>query len=615
MGSSRPAASLPAVRNASIAGVALLGPEESPRRPVVLIGSHDDDASRGDRASSPFPVLSGAPARAATPPAAGPPATWTQADLAEPSNRSRLLSEYFLPPVSQLGRLLRGRCPNRARTSSAAATHAQSLSSGLAHRASHVASHLPPSAIGRILDRKSRGSSGQVGQSSRLRLATDAIKESGGKDGSSLLPKMTTLANFADFAAAGGFPDEHGNPHFPVDIFSVQIGDALVAEYLRWERARGYKEGSKGLAVQALTNLRFARDHLGLDAPDLTSDLVSAAAQPSVDYEAGEEVPRAKGSGTIPLRLVAGQEQLANTRNGRGPEDLSLPAFIWVCLRIIALVFGLRGMEMRSARIEPDEEDIRYIKLSFHPKGEVQKPRIIAWRWAFGVMGEFLWWPAIRTILLGLSTLEPSFQQPGKPKVAGNVLKASRLAPGLAPPSSTAWLLVTTISPFGLSPEIQTELGIQKHSAHGTIADVIGVYGGELCFDVILDALASGHWIPSSGSTGAGGGGRSTDDAGRRGATAARTAAAAAAQMPNRYRNGEHRGTPRVEGPRVIWSVLSLSFYSISESGLALGDIDPLQGWLSSQSWALAHKDFAYPSEPLFSTRPFASSVPLAPVT
>ena len=73
--------------------------------------------------------------------------------------------------MSQLGRLLRGRCPNRARTSSGAATHAQSLSSALTHRASHVASRLPPSAVGRILDRNSKGSSEQVGQSSRLRLA------------------------------------------------------------------------------------------------------------------------------------------------------------------------------------------------------------------------------------------------------------------------------------------------------------------------------------------------------------------------------------------------------------------------------------------------------------
>ena len=162
------------------------------------------------------------------------------------------------------------------------------------------------------------------------------------------------------------------------------------------------------------------------------------------------------------------------------------------------------------------------------------------------------------------------------PNVAGNVLTASRLAPGLAPPSS----IVTTISPFGFSREIQIRLGIKKHSAHGTISDVLGVYGGELCFDGIHDALASGHWFPSSGSTGAGGGGRSTDHAGRRSVTAARTAPAAAAVMPNRYRNGEHRGTPRVERPRVIWSVLSLSFYSISESNLALGDIDPLQGWI-----------------------------------
>jgi hypothetical protein len=155
---------------------------------------------------------------------------------------------------------------------------------------------------------------------------TSAIAESGGKDGSSLLPKLTTLANFADFAAAGGFPDAEGVSHSPIDIFSVQIGDAIVAEYLRWERARGYVEGWSGLAPQALTNLRFARDHLGLDAPDLTSDLVLSAAQLSVDHAAGESVAQPKGSGSLPLRLIAGQEQLANARGGRAPPSLPPPA-------------------------------------------------------------------------------------------------------------------------------------------------------------------------------------------------------------------------------------------------------------------------------------------------
>ena len=493
-------------------------------------------------------------------------------------------------------------------------SHATELASALAHRAKHVAGRLPPSAVARILDRRVKGSSSQVAPSSRLRLATDAIAESGGKDGSSLLPKLATLANFADFSAAGGFPDGESGPHTSVDIFSVEIGDALVAEYLRWERSRGYVEGSVGLAPQALTNLRFARDHLGLFAPDLTSDLVLSAAQMSVDHAAGEEVAQAKGAGSLPLRFVAGQEQLANSRDGRGPEGLSRPAFVWVCLRIITFIFGLRSKEVRSARLEPDEGDVRYIHLSFHPKGDPKKPRVRAWRWAFGVMGEFLWWPSVRAILLDLFTLEPNFQQPDKP-CAGNVLTANRLVGGggLAPQGSDAWLLVASIPYFGLTLGQMKELGITKHSAHGTLSDVIGVFGGELSFDIVLDALAAGHWIASSGSTGAGGGGRSVDEAGRRAATGSRAAMASAASMPNRYRNGEHRGTPRVEGPRVVWSVLSIPFYFISETGILLEDIDPLGGWSLARTWALANKGFVYPSEPPFSSPPFSSAKPLEP--
>ena len=41
-------------------------------------------------------------------------------------------------------------------------------------------------------------------------------------DGASLLPKLETLANFADFMAAGGWPPSDGGPvAAPVDIFSA----------------------------------------------------------------------------------------------------------------------------------------------------------------------------------------------------------------------------------------------------------------------------------------------------------------------------------------------------------------------------------------------------------
>ena len=212
----------------------------------------------------------------------------------------------------------------------------------------------------------------------------------------------------------------------------------------------------------------------------------------------------------MPLRLIAGQEQLANARGGRGPEGISSPAFIYVCLRIIAFIFGLRGKEMRSARLESGEDDIRYIFLSFLPKGDTKKHRVRAWRWAFGVMGEFLWWPSVRPILLPLNTLEPNFQQPDKPGCAGNVLTAFRLtSSGLSPQNSDAWLRVASLPQFGLPLAVLTKLGVTKHSAHGTLSDVIGVFGSELGFDVVLDALAAGHWIASSGSTGAGCGGSS----------------------------------------------------------------------------------------------------------
>ena len=136
-----------------------------------------------------------------------------------------------------------------------------------------MASCLPPKAISRILDGKVKGSSRQVGKQARLAQVADSLRACAGTDGSSLQPKLNTLARFADFAAAGGW----GGPS--IDIFSVEVGSSLVAAYLTYERARGFVESAVQAAPSALVNLRFAAAHMGLDAPDLKADSVEAAAR------------------------------------------------------------------------------------------------------------------------------------------------------------------------------------------------------------------------------------------------------------------------------------------------------------------------------------------------
>ena len=102
------------------------GPPWTPRRPIELIGSHGDYTSRGERDSGPFPVSSGAPARAAPPPAAGPPSTWTQADLADSAtHRRRAIVRCWLRSTSSPrclswagysgGGALTGHAPHRGR--------------------------------------------------------------------------------------------------------------------------------------------------------------------------------------------------------------------------------------------------------------------------------------------------------------------------------------------------------------------------------------------------------------------------------------------------------------------------------------------------------------------
>lgn len=593
--------------------------------PIPFLGAHRPVSPEPNQGGlQPHPPTS-APAASTSSPVsprdAGFASSGGQAVLPEPGSatapgssilssktKTDLVQSFFTPPVSALGKALRTKCP-RAPPWKEVADLSLSIRQArdLERRSSHVASCLPATALGRILDGTVKGSSASGSGSEPVTQAARVIANAGGRDGASLQSKLTTLARFADFAAVGGYLQD---PKKGLDIFAVQVPPSMAGSYCRWERARGFVEGHVGTSLAALSELRFSRDHLGLDAPDLESDVVMSEASISVDVDAGEERPDSKKAGTIPLRLQMGREACANERSGWGPPDLCAPAHVWMCARILCFLFGLRSVEQASARVEP-EDDIRYIHLSFFPKGDVKKPRIHAWRFAFGVMGPFLWWPRLKVFLSTCGTLSPRFVQSSG--VVGDVMTASSLvSSGTIPKGNNAWRGPLAFEPYGLPTEVLDSLGIQGHSEHGSLSDIITTFGVPLGFDPTVDGLIAGHWTGSSGSVSGASGPSTRANTSTRGKAC--QAAASSAAMVAAYSTGSNRDSPRVSGPETIWRVVALAYYAIRDLGLSYssdqpGYVDALTGWTAAKDWATHEKEegrpFSFAGTPPFPAPPF----------
>ena len=407
--------------------------------------------------------------------------------------------------------------------------------------------------------------------------AATAISRNAGLDGASLQGKFAVLANFADFAAAG-------TDHHPVDIFAITVSPSLAASYLDWERARGFVEGCVNPAKAALTALRYARDHLGLDAPDLESDIVVSSATQSV--EEGEEAPTPNHKGTVPLRLQASREAFANERDGLGPEGCTPVLLSWMCARIIAFIFGLRGKELRSARLVSSRCTPSRIVLSFHPKGQAAAPRVVAHRWAFGVLGPFAWWPSYLTDHGDLASILRGFRH-------HPVTNREAAFTGSLPAQSTSAIAVAVnlVPGYGISQEAHTELDLSEHSDHGSLNDVIRSFGTPLGFDVSSDTLVAGHWLGVAPTVGASGPSapRAQD---KRAALAAKREARKLA-MAAKYGNE----APEHEGPDVVWRVLRLAYFALRETGTDWRDLEPSSGWSFARTWARADSSAAPPVE------------------
>ena len=389
--------------------------------------------------------------------------------------------------------------------------------------------------------------------SASVRRPQPSLYTHAGSGGSSLQPHFSTLANLADLAEAGLL----GVSRRPIHIFEVCLGPALVSSYLDWERARGFVDGAVGASPSALSHLRFSRDHLGLDAPDLESSIVTSAAAKSLDV--GAEVPQARHRGSVPCRVQAGREACANERGGQGPADSSEVVWVWQCCRILALSFGLRGKEMRTARLEGASCTDTLISISFHPKGSPSKPRITGYRYAFGVLGPYLWWPRFRDRMSASLSLNPGFNA-GATK--GGIFRATFLKSSLVAKGSTSAVDLLSMPLYGISQEQVAQLDLSEHSDHGTLNDGICSYAArpELGMDLHTDCLIAGHWLGSAPTAGAEG--RDSVRSRTERTAAERSRLRAQAQtlaMAARYQDG----APAIAGPDVWRRFIRFSFYAI----------------------------------------------------
>ena len=493
-----------------------------------------------------------------------------------------VVASFVRPPRSELGAQLKAPPPTSSLSFEDPEQERQHHLARLCH---HAARRLPRAAISRILDGSIPGSSELLRDSERSRKAATAISAHAGSDGSSLQPHFSTLANLADLAMSGLLDVSCR----PIHIFEQQLGPALVSSYLDWERARGFVDGAVGAAPSALSHLRFARDHLGLDAPDLESSIVTSAASKSLNV--GAEVPQARHRGSIPCRVQAGREACANERGGQGPAESSEVVWVWQCCRIIALSFGLRGKEMRTARVEDASCTDTLISISFHPKGSPSKPRITAYRHAFGVLGPYLWWPRFRVRMSASLSLTPGFNA-GSTK--GGIFRATFLRSTLVAKGSTSAVDLLSMPLYGISREQVDQLDLSEHSDHGTLNDGICSYAArpELGMDVHTDCLIAGHWLGSAPTAGAEGRDSVRSRTERTAAERSRLhAQAQSLAMAARYQDG----APAIAGPDVWWRFIRFSFYAIREGGLSWQDLDPTAGWSVGRLWGVQNHSSASP--------------------
>ena len=517
--------------------------------------------------------------------------------------------ELGVSPIVEtaLGAQLRAIQPSLAAGALRGMNEAERLRFQRVRRSEWAVQCLPLPAQARIMDGKERGSSsGARPTAQRLAMVAAALADSVSGDGAALRPKMVVMADLADFMSAIG--GEH-------DIFSNRVAPVDVASFLLDVRKRAASRGNFGAAAATLSKLRFAVDHLGLNAPDLSSDIVVAqtgSAQSmaaAAAAEAGDDEPeevRTRHAGTIPLRLLAGREALSNACEGRGPQDLTHPVWVHSCSRIIAFIFGLRTKELRSAQLH-GADDERVIRISFHPKGDSENPRVYATRWAFGVLGPFRWWPAYREIMMGRRTLVPAIS-------TGRVTTSTALRDGVAATSAKIVVELNELPTYGISSAARASLDVTPHSDHGSMSDVIGYFGTPLGFDVSNDRLVAGHWLGGAPSQGAGGvaparASRSATEAARRaGADAGRRDAGRTA-MPARYAEGDNRLTEARAGREVTWRVLAVAYYALRQLDGGWQSLPDTGGWDAALSFGLRAKEAGFPTQvvgdPPFSSPPF----------
>ena len=351
-----------------------------------------------------------------------------------------------------------------------------------------MASLLPDGLAARVADGAVPGSHAQLTRPEVVRKTHDAIYKGAGPHGHNVTGPKRALASLIDMLAAR-------SPPIAVD---AELGPGVLGCYVEAEFRRAYATGSRDLAVTAVSDLRWLRDHCGLRAPDLESDVFMRWAVPAPTSAGTFREP--SPAGNLPLRLLCALEDAATRAFATAAASGVAPAPLAVYLGsiVVCTMAGRRIKEGRTATLLPARvTPAGSLMGSYHPKGAPEAPRrqfrIPVW----GVLGPFAWLTAWRGALESVqaATLFPALD-------TGSILSATAVRPWVPREGdpgkwvgeilSTPWIVQIT------DVELLASLRLRGHTLHGSLNEAIFILGTPLGFDLAADPLAVGGWKPSA---------------------------------------------------------------------------------------------------------------------
>ena len=293
---------------------------------------------------------------------------------------------YFRPMVSALGAQLRVSKERQPRGK--AVGHKTPEERDLASlwvEARHLFQCLPDQAKANISAGRAAGTEAASWNAGSGDSVLEAIAKIGGNAGKSLGAARQTLAKLADFM----FEPPPGSNLPQQLLFTGPVDVPTLTAFVRNERARGTVEKAYSAAPHALSNVRFAADHLGLVVPDTTSGTILAEAVDSPWPPSTPSGAPTRQAAPIPAAVIIRAETLAQAAAHNQTSEVFR---FWVRSTLIGFYAGLRVCEMETVRISTDAQEsdpLRVISGWYRPKGKDKLVRRQFHIYAHGISGPF----------------------------------------------------------------------------------------------------------------------------------------------------------------------------------------------------------------------------------